>query len=181
MSSLLQLQAQYESLANQYRQNHSEAAACLARNDEGRHGQLQFMYSTNLLQPICFDSTGIFRQLFRDCVTREVGVESGLIDYVLNSRYSLSLYLLIPSIVVSLKLVQDYVVRFIFNFTAGRRNARGSNVVIRRFMVDLLHTVSGQYIIFMSEEYRGTYRHYQKERQFYLLHRKIIRWFIDNH
>ncbi len=48
-------------------------------------------------------------------------------------------------------------------------------------MVDLLHTVFGQYLTFMSEEYRGTYNHYQKERQFHLLHRKIIRWFIDNH
>jgi hypothetical protein len=35
MSSLLQLKAQYESLANQYSQNLTEATACLARNDEG--------------------------------------------------------------------------------------------------------------------------------------------------
>jgi hypothetical protein len=64
---------------------------------------------------------------------------------------------------------------------AGRRAAIGSNVVLRRFMVDLLHTVTSQYIIFMSEEYRGSYDHYQRERQFHLLQRKIIRWFINNH
>jgi hypothetical protein len=65
--------------------------------------------------------------------------------------------------------------------TAGRRNARGSNVVLRRFMVDLLNTVSSQYVMFISEEYRGTYDQYQRERQYHLLHRKIIRWFINNH
>jgi hypothetical protein len=47
-------------------------------------------------------------------------------------------------------------------------------------MTDLLHTVSNQYALFMSEEFRGTYPHYQKERQYYLLHRKIIRWFINH-
>ncbi len=63
---------------------------------------------------------------------------------------------------------------------AGRRQARNSNVAIRRFMTDLLHTVSNQYTIFMSEEYRGTYSNYQKERQYFLLHRKIIRWFVNH-
>jgi len=47
-------------------------------------------------------------------------------------------------------------------------------------MTDLLHTVSNQYTLFMSEEYRGTYAHYQKERQFAQLHRKIIRWFLSH-
>ncbi len=54
MSSLLQLQAQYESLASQYSQNHAEAAACLARNDEGRSNS--FVYSASppeLLYFVC--------------------------------------------------------------------------------------------------------------------------------
>jgi hypothetical protein len=70
---------------------------------------------------------------------------------------------------------------FLSVIVAGRRAARGSNVVLRRFMVDLLQTITSQYIIFMSEEYRGSYIHYQRERQFHLLQRKIIRWFINNH
>ncbi len=37
MSSILQLQAQYESLATQYRLNQAEVAACSARRDEGMH------------------------------------------------------------------------------------------------------------------------------------------------
>jgi hypothetical protein len=35
MSTILQFQAQYESLANQYSQNLDDAAACAARRDEG--------------------------------------------------------------------------------------------------------------------------------------------------
>ena len=64
--------------------------------------------------------------------------------------------------------------------TAGRRQARNSNVVIRRFMTELLHTVSNHYTLFVSEEFRGTYQHYQKERRYFLLHRRIIRWFINH-
>ncbi len=54
MSSLLQLQAQYESLANQYLQNQTEAAACLARNDEGRHSNLQFTFSAEFVAAYLF-------------------------------------------------------------------------------------------------------------------------------
>jgi len=35
MSSILQMQAQYESLDTQYAQNLAEVAACVARRDEG--------------------------------------------------------------------------------------------------------------------------------------------------
>ncbi len=35
MSTILQLQAQYESLATQYRINQGEMSACIARRDEG--------------------------------------------------------------------------------------------------------------------------------------------------
>jgi len=40
MSSILQLQAQYESLATQYRLNQAEVATCLARHDEGMYFML---------------------------------------------------------------------------------------------------------------------------------------------
>ncbi len=69
---------------------------------------------------------------------------------------------------------------FFVYISAGRRQARNSNVVIRRFMTELLHTVANHYTLFISEEYRGTYQHYQRERQYSLLHRKIIRWFINH-
>jgi hypothetical protein len=69
---------------------------------------------------------------------------------------------------------------FYFYISAGRRQARNSNVVIRRFMTELLHTVANHYTLFISEEYRGTYLHYQRERQYHLLHRKLIRWFINH-
>ncbi len=35
MATILQLQAQYESLAAQYRSNQAEMSACIARRDEG--------------------------------------------------------------------------------------------------------------------------------------------------
>ncbi len=38
MTSILQLRAQFESLANQYADNEDEAASCAARRDEGKSG-----------------------------------------------------------------------------------------------------------------------------------------------
>jgi len=64
--------------------------------------------------------------------------------------------------------------------SAGRRAARTSNVVLRRFMTDLLHSVCCRYTTFITEEYRGSYSDFQQERQLFILQRKIIRWFIDH-
>ncbi len=68
---------------------------------------------------------------------------------------------------------------FLLNFvTDGRRNARNANQVIRRFMQDLLQTVSNRYVEFVSSEWRGTLSDFRLERQLSLLKRRIARWYF---
>jgi hypothetical protein len=72
-----------------------------------------------------------------------------------------------------------YSLNFFFNFlTDGRRNARSVNQVIRRFMQDLLQTVSNRYVEFVSSEWRGTLSDFRLERQLSLLKRRIARWYF---
>jgi hypothetical protein len=64
--------------------------------------------------------------------------------------------------------------------TARRRQARGANQVIRRFMKDLLQTAATRLVEFVSSEYRGTLADYRYERQLDLFIRKICRWYYTH-
>jgi hypothetical protein len=55
MSSILQMRAQYESLATQYRNNLAEISACNARRDEGM--SLPLLFYWHLLQALILNRT----------------------------------------------------------------------------------------------------------------------------
>ncbi len=59
MTSILQLRAQFESLANQYADNEDEAALCVTRRDEGKSSRSFFLFTRG---------TVLLLQFFRSCI-----------------------------------------------------------------------------------------------------------------
>ncbi len=92
------------------------------------------------------------------------------VPYLLFPFYACqcSTYLALPSIYL------------LYYVTDGRRNARSANQVLRRFMQDLLQTVSNRYVEFVSSEWRGTLSDFRLERQLSLQKRRIARWYFSH-